>query len=103
MPWPREFTGPVRIGVGPASPPLRPAAGTILPMDAVVDFLRRLPVEIGRAGGSVAWRAGLFAAALLLNIGFYLPSLPEGTPGAGVPGVHRGGHPVVSALRVFAA
>lgn len=72
-------------------------------MDAVVDFLRRLPDEIGRVGGSVARRAGLLAVALLLNIGFYLPSLPEGTPGAGVPGMDKAVHLLVFALTVFAA
>lgn len=72
-------------------------------MDAVVDFLRRLPDEIGRVGGSLPWRAGLLALALLLNIGFYLPALPEGTPGAGVPGIDKAVHLLVFALTVFAA
>lgn len=72
-------------------------------MDAVVDFLRRLPAEIHRVGGSLPLRAGLLLLALLMNIGFYLPSLPEGTPGAGVPGLDKVVHLVVFALTVFAA
>lgn len=72
-------------------------------MDAVVDFLRRLPDEIRRVGGSLPLRAGLLLLALLLNLGFYLPSLPEGTPGAGVPGLDKVVHLVVFGLTVFAA
>lgn len=72
-------------------------------MDAVVDFLRRLPDEISRVGGSLVWRAGLLALAVLLNIGFYLPSLPAGTPGSGVPGMDKAVHLLVFALTVFAA
>lgn len=72
-------------------------------MDAVVDFLRRLPHEIDRVGGSLGGRAGLLVLAVLLNIGFYLPSLPEGTPGAGVPGIDKLVHLLVFALTVFAA
>ncbi|MDN5819980.1 MAG: VanZ family protein [Brachybacterium sp.] len=72
-------------------------------MDAVVDFLRRLPDEISRMGGSLAWRAGLFALALLLNLGFYLPSLPDSTPGTGVPGLDKAVHLLVFALTVYAA
>ncbi|WP_157697030.1 VanZ family protein [Brachybacterium avium] len=72
-------------------------------MDAVVDFLRRLPDEIGRVGGSLVWRAGLLALALLLNLGFYLPSLPGGVPGTGLPGLDKAVHLLVFALTVFAA
>ncbi|MGO1408499.1 MAG: VanZ family protein [Brachybacterium sp.] len=72
-------------------------------MDAVADFLRRLPDEISRVGGSLVRRAGLLALAVLLNIGFYLPSLPEGTPGAGVPGLDKAVHLLLFALTVFAA
>ena len=72
-------------------------------MDAAVDFFRRLPSEIDRAGGALAWRAGLLALAVLLNIGFYLPSLPAGIPGAGTPGVDKAVHLLVFALTVFAA
>ncbi|GAA4525719.1 VanZ family protein [Brachybacterium paraconglomeratum] len=72
-------------------------------MDVVVDFIRRLPSEIQRAGGLLAWRLGLLTLALLLNIGFYLPSLPEGTPGVGAPGIDKAVHLLVFALTVFAA
>ncbi|HJG53120.1 hypothetical protein FM106_20095 [Brachybacterium faecium] len=72
-------------------------------MDAVVDFLRRLPDEIARVGGSLPWRAGLLVLALLLNIGFYVPSLPAGTPGAEVPGIDKAVHLLVFGLTVFAA
>lgn len=72
-------------------------------MDVVVDFLRRLPDEIGRVRGSLPWRAGLLALALVLNIGFYLPSLPDGTPGVEAPGLDKAVHLVVFALTVFAA
>jgi VanZ family protein len=72
-------------------------------MDAVAEFLRRIPAEIDRAGGSLPWRAGLLGLALLVNIGFYLPSLPEGTPGAGTPGLDKAVHLLVFALTVFAA
>lgn len=72
-------------------------------MDAVVDFFRRLPVELDRAGGSLPWRAGLLLLALLLNIGFYLPSLPDAAPGTDVPGVDKAVHLLVFAVTVFAA
>lgn len=72
-------------------------------MDAVVEFIRLLPSEIRRVGGSLGRRLGLLALALLLNIGFYLPSLPEGTPGVGVPGLDKAVHLLVFALTVFAA
>ncbi|WP_299306237.1 VanZ family protein [uncultured Brachybacterium sp.] len=72
-------------------------------MDVVVDLIRRLPSEVRRAGGSLVWRLGLLALALLLNIGFYLPSLPGGIPGAEVPGLDKVVHLLVFALTVFAA
>ncbi|MGO1225590.1 MAG: VanZ family protein [Brachybacterium sp.] len=72
-------------------------------MDVAVDFIRRLPSEIRRVGGSLVWRLGLLALALLLNIGFYLPSLPEGTPGTDMPGLDKAVHLLVFALTVFAA
>ena len=72
-------------------------------MDAVVEFLRRLPSEIRRVGGSVPWRLALLALTLAANIGFYLPSLPEGTPGLGVPGLDKAVHLLVFAATVFAA
>src|SRR5699024_2327044 len=75
----------------------------IHPMDAVADFLRRMPDEIGRVGGSLPWRVGLLVIALLLNIGFYLPAVPEGAPGAGVPGIDKAVHRLVFAPTGFAA
>ena len=72
-------------------------------MDAVVEFLRRLPEEIRRVGGSLPWRLGLLAFALVLNLGFYLPSLPEATPGTDVPGLDKAVHLLVFAFTVFAA
>jgi len=72
-------------------------------MDAAVEFFRRLPSEIDRAGGSLVWRVGLLVLAVLLNIGFYLPSLPKGIPGAGTPGLDKAVHLLVFALTVFAA
>ena len=72
-------------------------------MDAVVEFFRRLPREIARAGGSLPLRAGLLVLALALNVSFYLPSLPEGTPGVGVPGLDKLVHVAVFALTVLAA
>ncbi|MGO1481725.1 MAG: VanZ family protein [Brachybacterium sp.] len=72
-------------------------------MDAVVEFLRRLPEEIRRVGGSLPWRLGVLVLALVLNLGFYLPSLPEATPGAEVPGLDKAVHLLVFALTVFAA
>lgn len=72
-------------------------------MDTVVEFLHRLPSEIRRVGGSVPWRLALLALTLAANIGFYLPSLPEGTPGLGVPGLDKAVHLLVFAATVFAA
>lgn len=66
-------------------------------------IVTRTPTEIRRAGGSVPWRLGLLGLALLLNIGFYLPSIPDGTPGVGVPGLDKAVHVVVFALTVWAA
>ena len=71
-------------------------------MDAVVEFTRRLPSQIREAGGSLPARLGVLALALLLNIGFYLPSLPSSTPGAGIPGIDKAVHLLVFALTVFA-
>ncbi|GAA1489865.1 VanZ family protein [Brachybacterium sacelli] len=72
-------------------------------MDAVVEYLHRLPHEIRRAGGSLPWRAGALVLALVANIGFYLPSIPSGVPGAGAPGLDKVVHFVVFALTVWAA
>lgn len=72
-------------------------------MDAVVDFLRRLPAQNAAAGGSLPARAAVLLLALVLNVGFYLPSLPAGTPGQGVPGVDKLVHLLVFALTVWAA
>ena len=72
-------------------------------MDAVVEFLRRLPEEIRRVGGSLPRRLGLLVLALVLNLGFYLPSLPEATPGTDVPGLDKAVHLLVFAFTVFAA
>lgn len=72
-------------------------------MDAVVEFLHRLPSDVRRVGGSLPWRIALLILALLLNVGFYLPSLPTGTPGVGVPGLDKAVHLVVFALTVWAA
>ncbi|QNN81804.1 VanZ family protein [Brachybacterium sp. Z12] len=72
-------------------------------MDAVVEFLRRLPEEIRRVGGSLPWRLGLLVFALVLNFGFYLPSLPEATPRTDVPGLDKAVHLLVFAFTVFAA
>lgn len=72
-------------------------------MDAVVEFLHRLPEEIRRVGGSLPWRLGLLGLALLLNLVFYLPSLPEATPGTDVPGLDKAVHLLVFALTVVAA
>ncbi|GAA1303091.1 VanZ family protein [Brachybacterium tyrofermentans] len=72
-------------------------------MDVVAEFLRRLPHEIRRAGGSLLGRLGLLLLALILNIGFYLPSIPAGTPGTGMPGLDKLVHLLVFALTVWAA
>lgn len=72
-------------------------------MDAVVDFLRRLPAQVAAAGGSLPARAAVLLLALVLNVGFYLPSLPAGTPGQGVPGIDKVVHLLVFALTVWAA
>lgn len=72
-------------------------------MDVVAELLRTLPHEIRRVGGTVPGRLGVFILALVLNIGFYLPSLPSGTPGAGMPGLDKAVHLLVFALTVWAA
>ena len=69
-------------------------------MDAVAEYLRRVPAEITRAGGSLPWRAGLLGLALLVNIGFYLPLSPGGLA---LPGLDKAVHLLVFALTVFAA
>ncbi len=69
-------------------------------MDAVAEFLRRIPAEIARAGGSVPWRAAVLVIALLANIGFYLPLDPDGTA---PPGLDKAVHLVLFAATVFAA
>ena len=68
----------------------------------IADLLRRLPEEIRSVGGSPARRIGVAVLALLVNAGFYLPSLPQGTPGAGVPGVDKVYHVLALALLVWA-
>ncbi|MFC7376262.1 VanZ family protein [Brachybacterium sp. GCM10030268] len=72
-------------------------------MDAVAEFLRRLPHEVRRVGGSLPWRVGLLALAIVANASFYLPSIPAGTPGAGVPGLDKSVHLLLFALLVWAA
>jgi VanZ family protein len=72
-------------------------------MDAVAEYLSRLPHEVRRVGGSLPWRIGALVLALVLNIGFYLPSIPGSVPGAGIPGVDKVVHLVVFALTVWAA
>ncbi|WP_114855911.1 VanZ family protein [Brachybacterium sp. YJGR34] len=72
-------------------------------MDAAMDFLRRLPDEIREAGGSLPGRLGLVVLALAANLGFYLPSIPDGTPGLGLPGLDKLVHLLVFALTVWAA
>lgn len=72
-------------------------------MDVVAEFLRRLPHEIGHVGGSLPGRLGVLVLALVLNVGFYLPSLPSGTPGTGMPGLDKAVHLLVFALTVWAA
>lgn len=64
--------------------------------------LSRVPSDVRRAGGSPAARIAVAALALVLNIGFFLPSLPEGTPGVGVPGTDKLWHLLVMALTVWA-
>lgn len=71
-------------------------------MDAVVDLLARVPAEIRRVGGSLPARLVVLAVAVLANIGFYLPSVPDGVPGAGVPGLDKVVHVGVFALTVWA-
>ncbi|WP_193105350.1 VanZ family protein [Brachybacterium sp. FME24] len=72
-------------------------------MDAVAEYLSRLPHEVRRAGGSLPGRAGVLVLALVVNIGFYLPQIPSGVPGAGAPGLDKIVHLLVFALTVWAA
>ncbi|MGO1978031.1 VanZ family protein [Brachybacterium tyrofermentans] len=72
-------------------------------MDVVAEFLRRLPHEIRHVGGSLPGRLVVLVIALVLNIGFYLPSLPDGTPGTGTVGLDKVVHLLVFALTVWAA
>lgn len=69
-------------------------------MVAASEFLHRLPHEVRRVGGSLPWRIGLLALALLLNVGFYLPSVPDAS---GAPGLDKVAHLLVFAVTVFAA
>lgn len=88
---------------GPASPRHGGIPARMPAMSTVSDLVARTPTEIRRAGGSVPWRLGLLGLALLLNIGFYVPSIPSGIPGAGVPGLDKVVHVVLFALTVWAA
>lgn len=72
-------------------------------MDAIAAFLARLPDDVRRVGGSLPLRVTLLAVALVLNIGFYLPRVPESVPGSGVPGLDKVVHVAVFALTVWAA
>ena len=72
-------------------------------MDAALEFCRHLPHEVRRVGGSLPWRVGVLVLALVANIGFYLPAVPSGMPGAGVVGIDKIVHLVVFALTVWAA
>lgn len=72
------------------------------PMDAAALYLSRLPDEVRRAGGSLPARLIVAAVALVLNIGFYLPSVPAGVPGTGIPGSDKAYHLLVLALTVWA-
>ena len=72
-------------------------------MSIASDLIARTPTEIRRAGGSVPWRLGLLGLALLLNIGFYLPTVPSSIPGVTVPGLDKVAHVLVFALTVWAA
>lgn len=71
-------------------------------MDAIAAFLSRLPDEVRRAGGSVPLRLLVLGVALVLNLGFYLPRVPD-APGAGIPGADKVAHVLVFALTVWAA
>ena len=72
-------------------------------MDGVAEVFARIPHEVRRAGGSLPARLGVLALAVLLNIGFFLPSIPSGVPGEGVPGIDKIVHLVVLAVTVWAA
>lgn len=72
-------------------------------MDAVAQFVSRLPDEVRQVGGALRWRIVLLVVALALNVGFYLPSIPEGIPGSEIPGADKIVHVVVFALTVWAA
>lgn len=71
-------------------------------MDAIAAFLSRLPDEIRRVGGSLPLRLLVLAVALVLNLGFYLPRVPD-VPGSGVPGLDKIVHVAVFAVTVWAA
>ncbi|MEE1616956.1 VanZ family protein [Brachybacterium sp. J153] len=71
-------------------------------MSAPLRFALDLPVQIREVGGSLPLRIVLAVLALVLNSGFYLPSIPSGTPGVGVPGLDKIYHLVVLALTVWA-
>ncbi|MGY5766602.1 VanZ family protein [Brachybacterium sp. DNPG3] len=72
-------------------------------MDAAAQYLSRLPDEVRRAGGSLPARLIVAVLALALNIGFYLPSIPDGVPGTTIPGIDKAYHLLVLALTVWAA
>lgn len=69
-------------------------------MGAVTEFLHHLPYEVRRVGGSLPWRIGLLALALVANIGFYLPSVPGPS---GIPGLDKAAHLLLFAATVFTA
>ncbi len=64
---------------------------------------RHVPDEIARDGGALSWRAGALVLALLVNLAFYLPALPQDLPGSATPGIDKLVHVVVFALTVWAA
>lgn len=72
-------------------------------MNAVAAFFAHIPHEVRRVGGSLPLRLVVFAVALVLNIGFYVPSIPSGIPGGAVPGLDKVVHVLVFALTVWSA